>query len=78
MGAVKKLHIGFPGVSLNKYTKKLVDLGFKICIVDQIEDADSDFEVEETKAEDESQFEARLAGTKRMNDFNMAMGKGKG
>ena len=74
---MKKLHIGFPGVSLNKYTKKLVDLGFKICIVDQIQDADSDFDEEETKA-DESHLEARLSGTKRMNDVNMAMGKGKG
>ena len=77
MGAVKKLKIGFPEVSLTKNTKKLVDLGFKVCIVDQIQDADSDLDEEEGK-EDESQLEARIPGTKRMNDVNMMMGKGKG
>ena len=37
MGSIKKLHVGFPEVSLAKYAKVLVDLGFKICVVEQIE-----------------------------------------
>ena len=62
MGAIKKLHIGFPGQSLNKYTKKLVDLGYKVCIVDQVRDADSDSEGEC------DELEAKISGTKKMNE----------
>jgi len=37
MGDVKRLHVGFPAVSLQRHTKKLVDRGFKVCVVDQID-----------------------------------------
>ena len=42
-----------------------------------MQDADSDGSEEEDFADD-SNLEARIAGTKRMNDVRMAMGKGKG
>lgn len=42
MGAKSKLHVGFPETSLAKYGKVLVDHGFKVCVVDQVEADDSD------------------------------------
>ena len=43
MGPVSKLHVGIPYQSCARYSKKLVDLGYRVCVVDQIED-DSDDE----------------------------------
>ena len=37
MGDKRNLHVGFPEVSLAKYAKMLVDKGFKVCVVDQID-----------------------------------------
>ena len=33
----KKMHVGFPEKTLDKYAAKLVELGFKVCIVEQTE-----------------------------------------
>ena len=44
MGAKSKLHVGFPEASIAKYGKVLVDHGFKVCVVDQVEADDSDSE----------------------------------
>jgi len=37
MGAISKLHVGFPEVSLAKYSRILVDSGLKVCVVEQVE-----------------------------------------
>lgn len=37
MGAKSKLHVGFPEVSLGKYAKVLVDRGFQVCVVEQVD-----------------------------------------
>ena len=34
------MHVGFPEASLGKYSKILVDHGFRVCVVDQIDEAD--------------------------------------
>ena len=38
MGCKTKLHVGFPEASLTKYSKVLVDHGYRVCVVEQIED----------------------------------------
>lgn len=40
MGDKAKLHVGFPEVSLAKYALVLVDLGFQVCVVEQVENED--------------------------------------
>ena len=59
MGPVSKLHVGIPYQSCARYSKKLVDLGYRVCVVDQIED-DSDDEEQE-----EDELEAKVANSKR-------------
>ena len=49
MGPVSKLHVGIPYQSCARYSKKLVDLGYRVCVVDQIED-DSDDEESESES----------------------------
>jgi DNA mismatch repair protein MSH6 len=33
----KQLHVGFPEKALDKYLQKLVELGFKVAVVEQVE-----------------------------------------
>ena len=35
MGDKSKLHVGFPGSSLGRNAKALIDRGFQICVVEQ-------------------------------------------
>lgn len=44
----KKMHVGFPEKTLDKYATKLVGKGFKVCIVEQTESVK---EMEERVAE---------------------------
>ena len=34
MGDKSRMHVGFPEASLGKYSKVLVDHGFRVCVVD--------------------------------------------
>ena len=74
MGAISKLHVGFPNVSLNKYTKQLVDLGFKVCVVDQLQDKNESDE----DLSDVDELEAMIPDSGAINKQNVAAGKGKG
>ena len=61
MGPVSKLHVGIPYQSCARYSKKLVDLGYRVCVVDQIEDdSDDDDGFEEVDA-----LEAKVANSKK-------------
>lgn len=37
MGGAKKLHIGFPEKVLDKYLEKMVNLGYKVAVIEQTE-----------------------------------------
>lgn len=37
MGCQKKLHIGFPEKALDKYLHMLVNLGYKVAVIEQTE-----------------------------------------
>lgn len=37
MGGAKKLHVGFPEKALDKYLAKLVNLGYKVAVIEQTE-----------------------------------------
>jgi hypothetical protein len=38
MGDKSKLHVCFAEVSLPLYTRKLVEKGYKVCVVDQVDE----------------------------------------
>jgi DNA mismatch repair protein MSH6 len=37
MGGEKKLHVGFPEKALDKYLPKLVNIGYKVAVIEQTE-----------------------------------------
>lgn len=37
MGGAKKLHVGFPEKVLDKYLEKMVNLGYKVAVIEQTE-----------------------------------------
>ena len=37
MGGAKKYHVGFPEVALNKYVPRLIEAGYKVAVVEQME-----------------------------------------